>query len=354
MNPAANESSAQDARFCVDVISPTALRQIRALESRPDLDTADRRVLRAIIPIATEWPNGSVLRVRFMGGTSSDHDTVKRIASDWMQHANLKLEFDNSPQAEIRISFVQDGRSWSYLGTDCLNIPGHAATMNFGWPLEQRTILHEFGHAVGFAHEHQNPEGGIQWDEANVIRDLSGPPNSWDEQTIRHNVLNKYSNDQIRGTRFDEESIMLYSFPRHWTVNGFQARLNSVLSEIDKQFAGERYPSAPTDEVVELEVIDTTGVPGEIARPGEEDLFRFNVDEPGNYTIETNGPTDLVMKLFGPDSRTRLIAEDDDSGPDLNSRIAHALPQGEYFVQIRHFDNRSGTGSYRIKIIRSA
>ena len=30
--------------------------------------------------------------------------------------------------------------------------------------------------------------------------------------------------------------------------------------------------------------------------------------------IDTRGPTDVVMKLFGPNSETALIAEDDDSG----------------------------------------
>jgi hypothetical protein len=354
MNSTSEEPNSQEARFCVDVLSPAALRQISALESRPDLDAGDRVVLRAIMPVRTEWPNGSVLRVRFMGGSSGEHDNVKRIASEWMQHANIKLEFDNSPQAEIRISFVQDGRSWSYLGTDCLNIPRHAATMNFGWPLEQRTILHEFGHALGLAHEHQNPEGGIEWDQANVIRDLSGPPNFWDQATIHHNVLSKYSMDQIRGTEFDRKSIMLYSFPRQWTVTGFQAPLNNVLSELDKRFVGERYFRPPVQEEVELPVIDLTGVPGEIARAGEENLYKFNVTSDGSYTVETTGPTDVVMKLFGPDSRTNLIAEDDDGGVDLNSRIVRNLAPGEYYAQVRHFDSRAGTGPYRIRVIQSS
>jgi len=68
-------------------------------------------------------------------------------------------------------------------------------------------------------------------------------------------------------------------------------------------------------------------------------------------TIETTGSTDVVMKLFGPGSRTRLIAEDDDSGEGFNSRIVRALDPGHYFVQIRHFDNRTGIGSYRIRVI---
>ena len=46
------------------------------------------------------------------------------------------------------------------------------------------------------------------------------------------------------------------------------------------------------------------------------------------------------MKLFGPNSPTALIAEDDDSGPGLNPRIARALSSGEYLVQIRHYQRR--------------
>ena len=74
------------------------------------------------------------------------------------------------------------------------------------------TVAHEFGHAIGLAHEHQNPAGGMQWNEAAVIRDLSGPPNHWGEAQIRHNVLNKYRADQINGTTSDPDSVMLYFF----------------------------------------------------------------------------------------------------------------------------------------------
>ena len=63
--------------------------------------------------------------------------------------------------------------------------------MNLGF-LDGGTAGHEFGHAIGLAHEHQNPAGGIEWNEARVIQDLSGPPNNWDEAQIRHNVLKKY------------------------------------------------------------------------------------------------------------------------------------------------------------------
>jgi hypothetical protein len=58
------------------------------------------------------------------------------------------------------------------------------------------------------------------------------------------------------------------------------------------------------------------------------------------------------MKLFGPNSKTRLIAEDDDGGAGFNSKIVADLIPGDYYVQVRHYNTSSGTGSYNIKVSR--
>ncbi len=70
----------------------------------------------------------------------------------------------------------------------------------------------------------------------------------------------------------------------------------------------------------------------------------------GRHIIETGGETDVLMKLFGPDSQTRLIAEDDDGGAGFNSRIVADLIPGQYFAQVRHYNKTSGTGSYSIRV----
>ena len=132
----------------------------------------------------------------------------------------MKFNFNNAPNAEIRTSFDSQDRAWSYIGTDCRSILLNEATMNLGF-LDGGTAAHEFGHAIGLAHEHQNPAGGIEWNEEVVIRECAKSPNFWDEETTRHNVLRKYSVDQINGTDFDPKSIMLYFFPASWTLNGF-------------------------------------------------------------------------------------------------------------------------------------
>ncbi len=55
--------------------------------------------------------------------------------------------------------------------------------------------------------------------------------------------------------------------------------------------------------------------------------------------------------LFGPNNDTDLIAQDDDSGPNLLSRIRESLAAGTYFVRVRHFSSAQ-TGAYGIRVRR--
>lgn len=337
------------ARVCSDMVLPWEARNPAPMETMsmtgPDGKT------RAIMPIAKRWPNGTKLSIRFIGGTPEMHEKVKAVASEWMKHANIEFSFDNAPGAAIRIGFVQGDGSWSYVGTDNLDVAGHARTMNFGWALEDGTILHEFGHMLGLAHEHSNPEGGIQWNEPVVIDALSRAPNFWDEAKVRHNVLKKYSVDHIHGTSFDKDSIMLYAFPASWTLNGVATKSNDTLSDLDKQFIASMYPkSEPRENVVQLPVNVPVVTAAAIKEAGEEDLFSFEVEETGEYSIETQGNTDVVMKLFAGEETTNLITEDDDSGDSTNARIETQLDPGKYTLQVRHYYQSSGTGDYGIVV----
>lgn len=332
-------------KTCFDRLLPHEL-------NRPQRMMAFGDRQRAVFLFRKMWITGSTLQVRFLSGNSAQKAIAREQAGWWMEHANINFEFNDSPDAEIRIAFNAGDGAWSYVGTDATNIPQNQPTMNLGF-LDGGTAAHEFGHAIGLAHEHQNPAGGIEWNEQVVIRDLSGPPNNWNEAQIRHNVLNKYSVDQIRGTDFDPDSIMLYFFPDSWVKSGKGTKANEVLSALDKAFIAseDAYPKdKKTTNAVELPVINTAGVAADIGSPGEEDLFKFTVTQAGRHTIETGGQTDVVMKLFGPDSETALIAEDDDGGVGRNSKIVTDLMPGNYFVQIRHYNSASGTGQYNITV----
>ncbi len=95
--------------------------------------------------------------------------------------------------------------------------------------------------------------------------------------------------------------------------------------------------------------INGPAVQGSIGTANERNLYGFSVTAPGAYTIETAGNTDCVLRLFGPDSPTMLVAEDDDSGPGANSRIVANLEPGTYVAEVRHY-SPTGTGSYSISV----
>jgi hypothetical protein len=196
------------------------------------------------------WANGRTLRCRFLDGSETQRRRVMEHAVEWTRHANIGFDFNASRwRSDIRISFGADRGSWSYIGTDCLAMGASQATMNFGWLKDdtddtefRRVVLHEFGHALGCIHEHQNPRGGIKWNEEAVYRHYGGPPNNWARDYIRQHVIEKYMLDQLNAEEFDPDSIMLYSYPAELLASGRPTPLNTVLSARDMRFIASIYP----------------------------------------------------------------------------------------------------------------
>lgn len=326
-------------KICVDRLLPRDI-------ARPHMLAAIGGTFRAISPVGKNWLNGSVITVSFVGGSEAQREMVRDIAPRWTDYANLDFQFTDA--GKVRVAFDPANGAWSYVGLDNLSIPETLPTMNLGWQ-DQAVILHEFGHMIGLYHEHQNPDGGIEWNEEAVIRDLSGPPNNWTEAQIRHNVLDKYSADQLNGTEFDERSIMIYAFPDDWTLNTGSILPTTDLSETDRAFIASAKMYPPVVEAVELPVQERRSLDA----PGEEDLFQFTASEDGNYSVQTHGQIDTVMGLFGPDDPTTLVAEDDDGGQWRNARVRAWLPAGKYLVRLSHY-RPTGTGDYEISVTRGS
>jgi len=199
---------------------------------------------------SNKWPDGSTIRIGFLDGTPAQQALVKKFSVGWIGPGLAKLKFGWGPAntADIRISFAYSG-SWSVIGTTSKNVPKTQPTMNFGWLTPdvtdaeaQRVILHEFGHALGLIHEHQNPLGSISWNKPAVYHDLSGPPNNWSKATIDHNMFETYPKQEIAGTALDKSSIMMYPIPASWVTDPAQAvGLNSQLSVTDQTFISKTY-----------------------------------------------------------------------------------------------------------------
>ena len=309
-----------------------------------------------------KWVNYTVLHYHFLEngnrrGPENQKQAVRDAFKTW-KDLGIGLEFresDDPSDAEIRITF-NPGGSWSYVGRDSIDLVTDPAqpTMNFGWNLTtsygRDTALHEIGHAMGFPHEHQNPNAGIVWDEEKVYRHFASPPNNWDRNKTYYNIIRKISSSAVGGSDWDKDSIMHYQFEKGLIISPSEYQIKPLipdagLSEVDKKEALKFYPSPDKATHKELkpylsQIIDI--------EPGEQLDYIIEPPATRKYHIQTFGRLDTVIVLFEDANGELLYIDgDDDSGYDYNSKISTRLVKGKkYFLRLRlYFSNESGRGA---------
>jgi hypothetical protein len=193
-----------------------------------------------------KW-NKSVLRVAFLGGTAEHREFVRKHALAWAQKTNIKLIFHANFESDIRISFRtgfdnsgQPVGTYSQLGVlaEGKDLVGKA-TMNFS-QLNQRNILHEFGHALGFPHEHLRPDLNIEWNK-DVVFKYTKENYGWDKKRTTFNIFTPLNLREMITGQKDVNSIMTYPILPGWTKNGFSIPSITELSPLDIAFANRVY-----------------------------------------------------------------------------------------------------------------
>ncbi len=209
---------------------------------------AQKQVAELIVVIEKKWSKGKRLRVLFLEGTELQKAMVRKYAVAWTPHTNINFDFVEQGPAEIRVAFKLGAGSWSTVGTDSYLVENQAEpTMNYGWFTPdtkeeeyRRTIVHEFGHAIGCGHEQSSPRFGFTWKKDVVYawyRERAG----WSKEKVDHNVFFRYPEQQVSASAYDSKSIMQYPIPPEFTVEGVSVGLNTQLSQVDIDWAKKNY-----------------------------------------------------------------------------------------------------------------
>lgn len=234
------------------------IREVIQIPEGPVLAKAPRRAVGAkrnagqrphVGDRAPLWRVGTTLGVRFLDGSPALRERVADVARQWLEFANLDLEFGDAADAPVRVSFEQPG-SWAYQGKLALQVPDAMPTVNFGWIDERtddaevaRVVLHEFGHVLGLQHEHGNPASTIAWNRPAVYEMYGAAPNSWSRETVDQVIFSIWPPSYFPVKKiFDRASIMMFPQPREHLLEGEPIEANYELSPIDQQFAAALYP----------------------------------------------------------------------------------------------------------------
>lgn len=202
------------------------------------------------------------MTVCFFDGRPEARDHVAQVAQKWSQSMNLQFDFGPAGNrrtctatnpSDIRVSFRGSGY-WSYVGTQAKFINASKQTLNLaGMNKTSFTaendgiILHEFGHAIGFEHEHQSPESGC---EQEFDWDYLYTSMGWSKAEVDRNMRRldvPSSKTALLTTPFDSKSIMLYSLEPEAFKDPSKAKClipqaNNDLSTVDRQAAATVYP----------------------------------------------------------------------------------------------------------------
>lgn len=333
-----------DGRIKPDIVAPGTF--ILSTRSRDTIDTG--------------WAPSDDLLYFFIGGTSMATPLVAGCAAVVREYLAAERQIANPSAALVKAMLINGAQdvAGQYVPSEAGGIPNNsegfgrvdmAATLNGSVQLRDEVTELDVGDeetTTVTVSEGASLKISLVWTDrpgSTLQNDLNLIVRTADNQERHGNV-------SPGSTAFDHNN------------NVEQVVWNNVPGgDVDIIVRAHRIPSSPQSYALVIRIeggseppreleINGPEVQGEIDPAGEQDLYVFRVTTAGTYTIDTSGTTDTFLSLFGPDSKTTLVAADNDSGPGTLSLLVQDLTVGTYFIQIRHF-SPTGRGPYGVSVV---
>ena len=277
---------------------------LRLPDSRSQALHVDTWSVQAVILRSKTWDTNDTIKACFYGGSATVRTAIIAYAREWTKYGNIVLDGGLGPSlrscvrgdgASIRIAFNVDGH-WAKVGTDAAPLArSNLPTMNLeGLDTEdpdtdsfRETVLHEFGHAFGFHHEHQSPLSGCEAQlDKKKIKELTHLSDaeiveSFAQLKTSHLVpigdglrsgRLEDSGDRIELTEYDPTSIMHYSIDERYFIQppgSCHVKQPTGLSGDDQKAMKAAYPYMTESELRKKHNRDVRILASFASKPGE-------------------------------------------------------------------------------------
>lgn len=234
--------------FCHSVFrhSPTSAQSAEPTTDEPTLS----RHRRNIGEPRRYWPQHGTIKIAiFDHATDSSYvKAIKKAASEWLPHINLKFEFVAGNKGDVRIEAAPTLGGSSAIGTMATrtgqSIPSMILPMNHQHPRFAYVVMHEFGHMLGAHHAHQHPDSHIPWNTEQAYAHYKRNHNM-SKSEVDSNIMPLPGTRKYELLPYDADSVMHYEIKPGITDGSWGQSETWSLSDGDIAWAKQAYPKEP-------------------------------------------------------------------------------------------------------------
>jgi hypothetical protein len=348
----------------------------------PPASESPDAALNSVYAQKRRWENGRVLRVCMFDGDESVVRLIREVAGEWNKYSSVKFDFGPSPSGynclenrgfyEIKVHFGKDGY-WSLIGKDSVRIAQPVAPsmnlyefnityseLNFApdnvvamASIEHKAIiLHEFGHALGLLHEHQNPklncQNEIKWTGQHNAYDYYWKYHRMNKPDVDRNIgFISLSDPDFVALQGDVESIMIYPLPAQIMKNPHGPCVVPAplkLSKLDKEVIAKIYPPVSNEELskdLELATDSVSSIPASLPIGNRDGLLeRALADLESSDTFTRRDARVRLAELLQQDKtrKSEIIKNMPTGSYRYQLGVSTALLKGKQEISLTHGD----------------